>query len=248
MNDTNTTSGDCITNGNIPYVKMNITTGDCDAMIYPMKQNETIQLRLQGQIKIVAKSAIDDRDQEIFHSGRNKDDWWINEYRVRQMENTDVAKIFNNRSSQLYDVIGYDYLGQYNLTPLGSEYPLSGLGENINLSIRAQEDMFLVIFNLGARISNNVMQTADQLFSWFVNVTINQVYAFVDGVFEYVIPRVSQVIGSYLVSLLSYYLWQKLIEYVNANAIGGLLEYNNAINTAQPIITEVEDAIIPVQN
>lgn len=248
MNDGNSTSGDCITNGNIPYVQTELSTGKCDAMIYPMKQNESIQLILRGQTKVVAKSAYDNRDQEVYHCGTNKDDWWINQYRLKQMNSSDVGKIYNNRTSQLYDVYGYSYSGEYNTTSLGNIYSLSGYGENIQLDIRAQEDMYLVIFNLGARISNTIMETTDQLFTWASNVTINMVYALVDGVYEYVIPRVSIIIGKYLVNLLSYYLWSNINDYIQNNAVSGQIEYNQAVNRAQPIITEVEDALIPIQN
>jgi len=247
MNDGNTVSGDCTTNANIPYVKMTITTGDNDALIYPIKQGETIRIKLQGQTKVVAKSTNDDRDQEIYHSGRNKDDWWINQYRIRQMPNTDVAKIFNNRTSQLYDVYGYTYMDEYNSTPVGNEYVLSGLGENIDLWIKAQEDMFLVIFNLGARISNTLMQTTDKLFSWYMNVSVEEVHTYLDGIYQTVLPQVSEMIGQYLLDLLNRYVWPAIATYVATNAIAGIVRYQRAIQDAQPIIEEVEDAIIPLQ-
>lgn len=247
-NDGESTIGNSVTNGNIPYFQVNLSTGKCDAMIYPMRANETIKLHLQGQTKVVAKSVFDNRNQEIFHAGAVADDWYINQYRLKKMDSDVTSQIYNSRTSQLYDVFAYEFDGMYRNATLGNDYVLAGHGENINLWIKAQEDMFVVIFNLGARILDSTMQLIGDVFTWYSNVTIEQVYAFVDGVFQYVIPRVSTLVGEYLVSLLGYYLWNPIVDYVNANAVGGQLEYYNAIHAAQPIIEEMEDALIPIQN
>lgn len=247
-NDGNDITGDCTTNGNIPYFQVNLATGKCDALVYPLRANETIKLHLQGQTKVVAKSLFDNRNQEIFHSGTIADDWYINQYRAKKMDSNTTSQIFNNRTSQLYEVSAYDFDGQYRTCTLGNDYTIAGQGENVKLWIKAQEDMFVVIFNLGARILDSTMKIIDEVYTWYSNITIEYVYAFVDGVFEYVIPRVSTLVGQYLVSLLGYYLWTPIQEYVNNNAVGGQLEFQTAIHTAQPIIEEVDDALIPIQN
>lgn len=246
--DGNDITGDCTTNGNIPYFQVNLATGKCDAMIYPLRANESIKLHLEGQTKVVAKSVFDNRNQEIFHSGTVANDWYMNQYRAKKMDSDTTSQIYNNRTSQLYNVTAYDFDGQYRQCVLGNDYVIAGHGENVNLWIKAQEDMFVVIFNLGSRILDSAMQLADEVYTWYSNITIEYVYAFVEGVFEYVIPRVSALVGQYLVNLLGYYLWTPIVDYVNNNAVGGQLNYFNSIHTAQPIIEEVDDALIPVQN
>lgn len=246
--DGNDITGDCTTNGNIPYFQVNLATGKCDAMIYPLRANESIKLHLEGQTKVVAKSVFDNRNQEIFHSGTVANDWYMNQYRAKKMDSDTTSQIYNNRTSQLYNVTAYDFDGQYRQCVLGNDYVIAGHGENVNLWIKAQEDMFVVIFNLGSRILDSAMQLVDEVYTWYSNITIEYVYAFVEGVFEYVIPRVSALVGQYLVNLLGYYLWTPIVDYVNNNAVGGQLNYFNSIHTAQPIIEEVDDALIPIQN
>lgn len=236
-----------MTNSNIPYVQVDLTTGRCDAMIYPLQHGDSMRIKLNGNFKVVARGINDTRNQTVYQSGWFANDWLINKYRLKKMTDTESCHIWNNRTSQLYDVYEYMCDGIAHSLDLGQEYVFTdGPHQDMTLEIRARDDMYLVIFNLGKRITQSMVEIADTVFTWFCNVTVEFVETLVEGVRQYVIPRVSLVIGQYLLTLLQQYLLPAVQQYIADNAADGANQYYQSIAQAQPIIEEVQDAIIPV--
>lgn len=230
-------------NSNIPYVQTTIQTGKNDTIIYPVHQGDSLRIRLEGNCKLVAKGADDIRDQTIFESGWTASDYLVNKYTAFHDSASHKCVLDNSHTSQLYSIDSYVEDGLINT--IGAERIESNMPvEDMTLNLTALQDMFLVIFNRGRRFTN-ISQVSQYACTWFVNYTIEQVKMLVEGVYQYVVPRATLFIGQYLISLLSGYLFPNLIEYVN-NASSGQVEYQNAIDNQQPIIEEVEDAIVPI--
>lgn len=234
---------DSLVNSNIPFVQTNIATGINDSLIYPIHQGDSIRLRLEGNCKVVAKGADNNLDQAIFDSGYRSGDYLVNKYRVNQQNQTLKCFIDNSHTSQLYSVDSYVKNGL--ITPVHEVMiEIDEVVEEMTLNLTALQDLYLVIFNRG-RAYSDLGQSILYAKTWFTNYTIEQARILVEGIYNYVVPRATLFIGDYLLRLLQGYLFPNLIEYVN-NAYGGQIEYRNSVRDQQPIIEDVEDAIVPI--
>lgn len=234
---------DSLVNSNIPFVQTNIATGINDTLIYPIHQGDSVRIRMEGNCKIVAKGADSSEDQTVFDSGYREGDYLVNKYRAAQQNSTLQCFIDNSHTSQIYSIDSYVKNGL--ITPVHEvKVQIDEVVEDMTLNLTALKDLYLVIFNRG-RAYSDLGQSVLYAKTWFTNYTIEQVKILVEGVYKYVVPRATIFVGEYLVRLIQGYLFPNLIEYVN-NAYGGQIEYRNSVRDQQPIIEDVEDAIVPI--